>query len=149
MLPSPRSPHELHRAPLLRRRRRRGEGAMGFVGGVFLLIVVAAAYLAWAWFPAYWDWMAMKEIATTVVRDWTNHENEDRARQRLTAELRRKDVSDDVSVEDCTFSDNKGKYEVECSWTAYAYYPGTSYYKTFDAWVWSNFDGAEGSFGGG
>lgn len=134
---------------LLDRRRRSGESAMGAVGGLFLAVILAVSYIAWAWFPTYWDWMAVKEISTTVVRDWTNHENLDKAKARFESELRRKDVSTDITPDVCKFIDRKGAYELECSWTSYAYYPGTSYYKAWDCWVKSNFDGAEGEITGG
>lgn len=131
------------------RAHRRGENAMGAVGGLFVAVVVAVCYLAWSWFPAYWDYMAMKEIAQTTVRDWTNHENVEKAKARLEAELKRKDVSSDVTLQACNFVDKKGAYELQCAWTTYAYYPGTSYYKAFDGWVNATFSDTEGGFGPG
>ncbi len=126
------------------RRSRRGEGAIGGVAAVLLVLLAAAAYVVYAWFPVYWDFMAVKEISLTTVRDWSNHNSEKKAKARFAAELKRKDVSVDITPDVCKFIDRKGVYELECNWTMYAYYPGTSYYKAFDAWVHATHDAAQG-----
>lgn len=121
-----------HRRHLLSRcRHRRGEGALGAVAVVGLLIIAATSYVAYTLVPVWFDYLAVKEICRTVVLDWVNHENAGQAVARFNAELRRKGISEDITVEDCRFVDEKGAYEVACSWTQYAYYPGTDYYKTF------------------
>ena len=80
------------------------------------------------------------------MRDWYNHTKKDRAIARFEADLKRKEVSLDISPEVCEFIDNDGEYSVKCQWTHYAYYPGTNYYKAFDAYVFATADDVQASY---
>lgn len=119
----------LHRRASPSRARHGGAAPIGGVAAVGLLVMVIGAYLGYTFMPVWFDYLAMKEITRTVVQDWSNHEQEQQARNRLNAEFKRKNISLDVQEKHCVFTDKKGGYEVDCAWKQYVYYPGTDYYK--------------------
>ena len=112
-------------------RRRRGEGNLSAVAIGGAVIMIAVAYLGFTFGPVWFDFLAVQEVCRTVVLDWASHENEASARSRFDMELRRKNVSEDIQQQDCDFIGTSGAWEVDCSWTQYAYYPGTDYFKKF------------------
>ena len=129
---------------------RRGENALGALGagGVALLLLLAlVCYIAFAWFPSWWDYMAMREITVTVARRFSEHSEVEKSKVEFASQLRAKDVSEEISPEVCDFVESGDTLTLHCAWTSYAYYPGTEYYKAFAANITANVVGAEGSYG--
>jgi len=127
----------------LRRRLRRGEGGIGAVAAVSLILLALVGYVAMAWVPVWFDFLAAREICSTVVLDWENHQELRQAQGRFQEEHRRKGISDDLTLDDCQFVDKINEYEVDCDWTQYAYYPGTDYYKAFPLSVHVRLEGGK------
>ncbi|RME26621.1 MAG: hypothetical protein D6798_06325 [Deltaproteobacteria bacterium] len=125
---------------------RRGDAPIGAVSAILLVLLLLGAYVIYAWFPGWWDYMAVREIAQTTVRDWGNHAQKKRAVARFEAELKRKEVSLEITPEVCDFIEEGDQYAVKCEWTHYAYYPGTDYYKAFDAYVYATADDVEARY---
>ena len=117
---------------LQRRRVRGGDSTIDGVGGIGLVLLIIAAYLAWSWVPVWIDQMAVREIASNALLEWADDRDLSRAKAHFLYQLEHKGVSDDPDVSDCRFTGrSEGDYRVDCAWTRYAYYPGTDYYKAF------------------
>ncbi len=90
-----------------------------------VLILAAAAGAGWVWlFGPYWiDAYRMNDVAGSAALSWAAFD-EPRGRMELAQELRRREIPDYVTPDQCRFYLEPGDLKVvDCAWTVDVYLP--------------------------
>ncbi len=114
--------------------------------GILIILVLIAGIGGGALFgPYYWDHMVVKEVTRTSALTYIETQIEEKAVEQLHYEAERRDLGEYFdSYEFCTAAVQRNKtFKVNCTWTAYVYYPFTDYYKALPFSVTSEVVGAE------
>ncbi len=92
--------------------------------GTLLLLVAAIVGGGWAYYFGTHEVQAykMNDIVGTTVLTWVSL-GDTRAHQKLDQELRRREMPDYITPEQCTFYEEAGEKTVECSWVVDVYLP--------------------------
>jgi hypothetical protein len=84
----------------------------------FVLLVLAVIGAGWCYYFGryYLDEWKMKDIAGSAATSWANL-GEQRGRDKLEEEMRRREISGYLTKEQCTFYEDPGGVKVvDCSW---------------------------------
>ncbi len=103
--------------------RRSRQGKVDLTKVVMLLVVVAAAYAAWAFLPHFWVERKMEEVVQVSLLDWRDRNNQGRAEDRLLRELDKREIPEYILAEDCEFYEQGGERHIECYWAVDIKYP--------------------------
>ena len=112
--------------PLVNARR----GRVNILTVLLVLVLGAGGYIGYAWVPvllSYWDG---KESINRAASKWYAAASEQAGRASLDSDIAHKGLNIDPKTQ-CEFKQTQDEFTVWCGWEEYAYYPGTSAYKTF------------------
>ncbi len=94
---------------------RRGRSSLG---SFMLIIIMVGAIAGYFYFPKWWDFMEMKEIARLAAAEWHVNENKAKARQKLTYTMENREIPLYIPDDACSFSERDKQRTIECAWTA-------------------------------
>lgn len=92
-----------------------------------VLIIAALLGLGWCYYfgPYYIDAYKMKDVAGTAAISWAAF-NEEKGHNELGQELKRREIPEYLTVENCSFYERPGDVKVvECTWYVDVYLPFT------------------------
>lgn len=92
--------------------------------GTVLLLLAAIVGGGWSYYFGIHHVQAykMNDVVGTAALTWVAL-GETRAHQKLDEELRRREIPEYVTPENCTFYEDAGEKTVECSWVVDVYLP--------------------------
>lgn len=106
-------------------------GKTNFLTILLVLVLAAGGLWAYVFGRYYLDFYNMKEVIRSSALAWHANVSEQSGRVRLKQMLESKGI-DYVTPEDCSFTAQGNVFTVGCSYTVWAYYPFTEYYKTLN-----------------
>ncbi len=117
---------------------RRGDSTFGKM--LWAAMVVGGLYVASVFYPIYLIKFEMAEVVQVVLLEWRD-KNKERAKSRLVAELKKREIPDYIYAEDCEFYTQQKQKHLDCWWEVEVKLPG--YQRTLEFIVHKYLDASE------